>query len=76
MKNKQPTLADTHHHEVRKSHQTRFIAEVRSLVETIDEMGNPFQESREDLLQMDTLDVATKNVVKNVRKIERVEQEQ
>ena len=53
LKHEQPTHADTHHHEENNSHQKRFIAEVRSLVQIIDEMGNPFQDSREDLLQID-----------------------
>ena len=59
-----------------KRHQKRFIAEVRSLVETIDEMGNPFQDSSEDLLQMNTWGFADEGVVETVRKIERVGQEQ
>ena len=49
---------------------------MRSLIETIDEMGNPFQESSEDLLQMDTRDIADERVVETVRRIERVAQEQ
>ena len=54
LKHEQSTHTQTHHHEEHKRHQKRFIAEVRSLVETIDEMGNPFQDSSEDLLQMNT----------------------
>ena len=49
---------------------------MRSLIETIDEMGNPFQEYSEDLLQMDTRDIADERVVETVRRIERVGQEQ
>ena len=49
---------------------------MRSLVETIDEMGNPFQDSSEDLLQMNTWGFADEGVVETVRKIERVGQEQ
>ena len=47
-----------------------------SLVETIEEMGNPFQDSSEDLLQMNTWGFADEEVVETVRKIERVGQEQ
>ena len=67
---------DTPHHEECKSHQKRFIAEVRSRVETIDEMGNPFQDSSEDFLQIVTRDFADEIVVETVRKLERVGQEQ
>ena len=43
LKHEQPKH-DTPHYEECKNHQNRFIAEVRSRVETIDEMGNPFQD--------------------------------
>ena len=46
---------------------------MRSLVETIDEMDNPFQESSEDLLQMSTWGFANEGVVETVRKIARVD---
>ena len=49
---------------------------MRSFVETIDEMDNPFQESSEDLLQMNTWGFANEGVVETVRKNIMVGQEQ
>ncbi|KAH3875545.1 hypothetical protein DPMN_038813 [Dreissena polymorpha] len=35
---------DTNHHEEKQTKQKKFQTQVRQLVETIDDMGNPFKE--------------------------------
>jgi 2-phospho-L-lactate transferase/gluconeogenesis factor (CofD/UPF0052 family) len=50
--------SETMHHEENTSHQKRFMTHVISLVDTIDEMGSPFQDSGVDLLLLDTRDIA------------------
>ena len=63
---------DVWHHEEVKGVQEAFAKEVKNLCSTIEEMGNPFKESSEDLLVLDTHDildpsvaVTIKNIVKN-----------
>lgn len=46
------------HHEDIKSAQKSFLQKVESLVAVTKEMGNPFQEDSEDLLVLDTKDIA------------------
>jgi hypothetical protein len=59
-----------------KSHQKRFVTHVKSLVDTINEMGNPFLDSGKDLLQLDTRDIADEKVIETVRDIEKIGVEQ
>ena len=63
---------DVQHHEEVKGVQEAFAKEVKNLCSTIEEMGNPFKESSEGLLVLDTRDildpsiaVTIKNIVKN-----------
>ena len=63
---------DIWHHEEVKGLQEAFAKEVENLCSTIEEMGNPFKESSEDLLVLDTRDildpsvtVTIKNIIKN-----------
>ena len=63
---------DVPHHEEVKKVQEAFAKEFKNLCSTTEEMGNPFKESTEDLLVLDTHDildpsvaVTIKNIVKN-----------
>ena len=63
---------EVRHHEEVKGVQEAFAKEVKNLYSTTEEMGNPFKESTEDLLVLDTHDildlsvaVTIKNIVKN-----------
>ena len=63
---------DVRHHKEVKGVQEAFAKEVKNLCSTIEEMGNPFRESSEDLLVLDIRDildpsvaVTIKNIVKN-----------
>ena len=52
------------HHEETKSVQDKFVKDVRFLVITIEEMGNPFMEESGDLLNLNSNIVRPENVVK------------
>ena len=63
---------DVRHHEEVKGVQEAFAKKVKNLCSTVEEMGNQFKESSEDLLVLDTRDildpsvaVTIKNIVKN-----------
>ena len=46
----QRTDADSRHHEENRHTQKSFAEDVKALVSTIEDMGNPFLESTSDLL--------------------------
>ena len=48
----------TQHHEAEASFQVSFTRDVNALMATLDEMGNPFMEESNDLLVLDTKDIA------------------
>ena len=66
---------DVRHHEQFKAVQMRFMKQVGNLCETIEEMGNPFEETSDDLLVLDTHDIADKAVAETVRNIENLGKE-
>ena len=59
------------HHQQKKSVQRTFHQNVTSLVETLDDLGYPFAEQSEDLLALDTKDIADPSVVQTVRQIKK-----
>ena len=56
--NMYPRNQETHHHEETPSVQKTFARDVRSLVAVIKELGNPFEEDSQDLLVLDTKEIA------------------
>ena len=64
---------DTHHH---ASVQISFAKDVRPLLTVIEDMGNPFEEDSQDLLVLDTKEIADPAVVKTVRSAKSVGQDQ
>ena len=56
--------------------QKAFERDVRSLVSTIEEMGNPFTEDSSDLLTLDSRDITDAAVIDTVRQIEKLGEEQ
>ncbi|KAG1712189.1 Conserved oligomeric Golgi complex subunit 6 [Nymphon striatum] len=46
--------ADTRHYDQTPSVQTSFVKDVRSLVDVIEEMGNPFEEESQDVVKLST----------------------
>ena len=60
--NEREMSEDQDHHESSKSQQLKFCNEVSSLVAVFEEMGNPFLEESNDLLALDTRDIADEKV--------------
>ena len=67
---------DPRHHEEAKHVQKAFERGVRSLVSTIEEMGNLFTEDSSDLLTLDSRDIADAAVIDTVPQIEKLGEEQ
>ena len=63
---------ETRHHEETPSVQNTFARDVRSLVAVIEELGKPFEEDSEDLLVLDTKEIADPAVIETVRKPSRL----
>ena len=57
---------DPRHHEEAKRVQKAYERDVRSLVSTIEEMGNPFAEDSSDILTLDSRDIAVAAVIYTV----------
>jgi len=64
------------HHEEGLSMQQTFKQQVLSLVNCMNEMGNPFLSANEELLTLDSHNVLNQSVVNTVRTIEAVGQQQ
>lgn len=64
------------HHEHTVSSQAVFAKQVDTLVRVIEDMGNPFMKESDDLLVLDSRDIADPAIVKTVRSIEKTDQEQ
>ena len=65
-----------HHHEQTLGVQAAFKKDVLSLVSAIEEMGNPFQEDSTDFLVLDSKEIMDKMVVKAVREVVSIGQDQ
>ena len=65
-----------HHHEEGFCTQKAFHEQVLCLVETINDMGNPFLEDSPELLVLDTQDVMNESVMHTVRTIEAIGRDQ
>ena len=62
----------TSHHDQMPSVQKSFTKDVQSLVATLEELGNPFEEENQDLVVLDTKDIADPAVVKTVRNAKKI----
>ena len=70
------TRIDTHHHDQTASVQTSYAKDVRSLVATIEELGNPFEEESQDLLVLDSKLIADPAVVETIHNVKSIGQNQ
>ena len=68
--------SDRRHHEQCKSTQMAFFNQVKALSHVIEEMGNPFIDESNDLLVLDTRDIADPLVVNAMRTLKKTGQEQ
>ena len=57
------------HHDQTGSQQAAFVKDVRSLVDVIHELGNPFEEESEEVIALHTKEFAGSLGVENVRKV-------
>ena len=64
------------HHEVQRSSQVSFFKDMKSLVTTIKDFGNPFLEESEDLIVMDTKEIAGAAAVTILCQIEAIGKQQ
>ena len=64
------------HHEVQRSSQVSFFKDMKSLVTTIEDFGNPFLEESEDLIVMDTKEIAGPTAVTILCQIEAIGKQQ
>ncbi len=64
------------HHEESFSAQRNFHNHVQSLVDTINDFGNPFLDQSQDLLTLDTNDIVDQSVVETIQGIENLGREQ
>ena len=67
---------ETRHHEETPSVQNTFARDVRSLVAVIKELGNPFEEDSQDLLVLDTKEIADPAVIETVSNAKQIGQDQ
>ena len=67
---------DTSHHEQTPSVQRSFLKDVQSLLASFEDFGNPFEEDSQDLLVLDTKEIADPAVVETVRTAKEVGQRQ
>ena len=63
-------------HDQIASVQTSFTKDVRSLVTAFEELGNPFEEKSQDLLDLDTKEIADSAVVNVIFNAKQIGQEQ
>ena len=64
------------HHEQSRANQTKFKNRVSTLVSTIEELGNPFEETSDDLVSLMSKDIADTCMCTTLRKIDTVVKEQ
>jgi len=68
--------ADTLHHDQTPSVQASFVKDVRSLVDIIEKMGNPFEEESQDVFKLDTKKMVHPAAVETVMNVKRIGQVQ
>ena len=64
------------HHEEGACTQKSFLEKSKSLVQTINKMGNPFLDDTPELLKLDTRDLFDESVTATVRSIKALGKEQ
>ena len=69
-------LQGADHHEVQRSFQVSFFKDMKSLVTTIEDFGDPFLEESDDLIVLDTKEIAEPAAVTILRQIEALGKEQ
>ena len=73
---KESRKVDTRHHDQTASVQKSFAEDVCRLVMVIEELGNPFEEKSQDLLVLDTKEIADSAVVNTIFNAKYIGQDQ
>jgi len=68
--------ADTRHHDQTPSVQASFLKDVRSLVNIVEKMGNPFEDESQGVFKLDTKKMVHHAAVETVMNIKRIGQVQ
>jgi len=63
---------DTHHHDQSACAQSTFIKDVQSMVNVMEDFGNPFEEESQDLLVLDTKEIAPPAAIDALRRAHEV----
>ena len=63
---------DARHHDQSGSVQRAFVKDVKSMVTVMEDFGNPFQEDSQDLLVIDTKEIASPTAVDALRRAHKV----
>ena len=71
-----PEKKSAKHHEQVLSTQNAFLKDITSLVNSIDQLGNPFKEDSGVLLSLDTKDIMPSEVVQSVKSAKKIGQNQ
>lgn len=67
---------DHHHHEQKHGFQSAFAKDVKSLISSYEEMGNPFTDEDLELIAIHTKDVMDAAVVSSVQTVSKIGEEQ
>jgi len=67
---------DTRHHDQSASVQSAFVKDVQSMVNVMEDFGNPFTDDCQDLLVLDTKEIALPAAVDTLRRAHKVGQMQ
>lgn len=59
-----------YHHEAERGYERTYHKDVRSIVDLLDDLGNPFEEDGNDLIIFDKKVVADKGGVSKIQQIE------
>ena len=57
---------NTSHHEQAVHYQSSFVKDVNALIDTFNELGNPFLESSGELIMLDTKNIMNKDAVRSI----------
>jgi len=74
--NRRRQTADTRHHDQTPSVQASFVKNVRSLVDIIEKMGNPFEDESQGVFKLDTKKMVHPAAVEAVMNVKRIGQVQ
>ena len=67
---------NTNHHEEHRSFQEKSFKDVKALVASMEDLGNPFMEESKELSVLDTKEIASSEALTTLREIEQIGKQQ